>query len=277
MERARKSPSRQRDVVEAAAEVVVASEESFKTATVEAEPEVFLADEEVVEAVVEQEPEPVIEDAAAVEEQPEAVVTAAVAVEEGGAEVVIEPEAVKEAAEITEIHALTEAVSEAKSPEDDRALQARAGTNGNAHKPPLAHEVVVEINGHKSNHAAVESTYSGSVVPDDLPPAAPEETVPSMNGHATANGHAADVTSLNGEGTTASANPGNYGDVEMARAGDDPKDVVHEVRVDASTNGGDETISIQIGIHLQSRALRMKRWDVKEEPFEGFKSPPGRF
>jgi hypothetical protein len=52
---------------------------------------------------------------------------------------------------------------------------------------------------------------------------------------------------------------------------------VHEVRIDAATNGWDETISIQIGIHLQSRALRMKRWEVKDEPFEGFKSPPGKF
>ncbi len=40
----------------------------------------------------------------------------------------------------------------------------------------------------------------------------------------------------------------------------------------------DETIEIRIDIQLlSSRALKVKRWEVKEEPFEGFNSPPGRF
>jgi len=26
-----------------------------------------------------------------------------------------------------------------------------------------------------------------------------------------------------------------------------------------------------------AKVLQVKRWDVREEPFQGFKSPPGRF
>ena len=97
-----------------------------------------------------------------------------------------------------------------------------------------------------------------------------------MNGNGAANGHAAQVTSPHGEGTPASE-PLGRGNSEASDTVDQAPTIVHEVRVDAATNGKDETISIQIGIHLQSRALRQKRWEVKDEPFEGFKSPPGRF
>jgi hypothetical protein len=85
------------------------------------------------------------------------------------------------------------------------------------------------------------------------------------------------VTSPHGEGTPAIERLEDHSDAEAGDTVDQAPETVHEVRVDAATNGRDETISIQIGIHLQSKALRMKRWEVKEEPFEGFKSPPGKF
>jgi hypothetical protein len=315
IERARKSPSRQRDVVEIAAEVVTASEESFKTAAVEAEPEVFFDERVVAEAALEEaeagaaveaapealdvEPEPVVSTVKAVEETETDVVTETVAFvdapEAMEAEVEAEaftdapelPEpvddvevaAVDEASEDTEDRTPIEAVSETERPDlDDRTLRARAGTNGNGHKPPLAHEVVVEINGYKGNHEArAESSGSESPGADELRTYVLKETLPSMNGNAAANGHAADVTSQDGEGTSAIERLEDHSDAEADDTADQTPEIVHEVRVDAASNGRDETISIQIAIHLQSRALRMKRWEVKDEPFEGFKSPPGRF
>jgi len=285
MERARKSPSRQRDVVEIAAEVVAASEESFEDKrAIRAEPEAVFEDAVVVEAAVEAEPEAVIEDAvvveAEVEAEPEALIEDAVLVEaqfeEAEAGTVVEAEAVEKASEHAEARALTQAVSEAEESEaENRDLKARASTNGNGHKSPLPHEIVVEINGHKSSHPATEAVGNESPrAEDEAATYMPEETPPSINGNTAANGHAAQVTSLNGEGMPAAELQLDNSDAE---AGDTAPDIVHDVRIEAATNGRDETISIQIGIHLQSRALSMKRWEVKDEPFEGFKSPPGKF
>ena len=40
----------------------------------------------------------------------------------------------------------------------------------------------------------------------------------------------------------------------------------------------DHGVDIRIDIRLESsRAMKVKRWEVKEDPFEGFNSPPGRF
>ena len=48
-----------------------------------------------------------------------------------------------------------------------------------------------------------------------------------------------------------------------AEQADDSKDRAYDIRID-----------IQLG---SSRAMKVKRWDVKEKPFDGFKSPRGRF
>ena len=283
MERARKSPSRQRDVVEIAAEVVAASEESFGDAMA-GESEAEAVFEEAVEA--KEDPTPVFEDtvvaAAAVEDEPDPVfedaVVAEAAVEEpqpaSEGAVVVEA-AVEEASEDTEGHAFKETAVDPESPGvDDRDERVRASTNGNGHKPPSAHEVVVEINGHKSEH----QVPSELIDTDDPRATTPDETLPSMNGNGAVNGHSRQVTSPNGEGMPAIERPLDDSDAEAGDVGDQMPDIVHDVRIQAATNGGqDETINIQIGIHLQSKALRMKRWEVKDEPFEGFKSPPGRF
>ena len=293
IERARKSPSRQRDVVEIAAEVVAASEDSFEAGTA-AQPESVVEDVVVVEAALEEEeaiaafeaeqeqvdlePEPAVATVEVVEgaETDVATETAAFvdAPEAVEPELLVEVAAVDEASEDTEDRTPMEAASAPERPTvDDRDLRARASTNGNGHKPPLAHEVVVEINGHKSNHAAAESTDSEPAMAD----AVAEATPPSMNGHAPTNGHVGQVTSPYGEGTPAIERLEDHSDAEADDTVDQAPETVREVRVDAATNGRDETISIQIAIHLQSRALRMKQWEVRDEPFEGFKSPPGKF
>jgi hypothetical protein len=54
-----------------------------------------------------------------------------------------------------------------------------------------------------------------------------------------------------------------------------------EAEATATQNGNghvDYGVDIRIDIRLDaSRAMKIKRWEVKEEPFEGFNSPPGRF
>ena len=54
-----------------------------------------------------------------------------------------------------------------------------------------------------------------------------------------------------------------------------------EAEAKATQNGNghvDYGVDIRIDIRLDaSRAMKIKRWEVKEEPFEGFNSPPGRF
>jgi hypothetical protein len=315
MERARKSPPRQRDVVEAAAEVIAASKESFEPPfAAEAEPETGFEDEAGVEAsfeeaepdlLVEYEPvdeaiyasEPVVVTVEVVEtaepamvsetpafvEEPEATAASievvAEAPELSEPEMQVEIAAVEEAVAEAENYALTETVSETETTDvSEGPLRVRASTNGNGHKSPGAHEVIVEINGHQADHEApAELTDSESPATDELHPAR-EERVPSMNGNGIANGHAPHVTSPQGEGTPAGERPPHQSVAGTSETDDQAPEVVHDVRIEAATTGrGDEKISIQIGIHLQSRALKVRRWEVKEEPFEGFKSPPGRF
>ena len=306
MERARKRPSRPKDVVAIAAEVAAASEKSFEERLVADEvPVVDVEDAVVVEATVPTEPEPVFEETVAVEaveavveaeakdpepepvaveptpevevEAPESaapIPTETVAEEESDAPVADKPVVVQDSAD-AEAQEPTAAVSEAESvKKSEGAPKLRASTNGNGHKSPVAHEVVIEINGHKVGTPS-EPIDSGA---PSLPGSVHEDT-PSLSGHANGNGHMAQVTSPQGEGMPAIERQPERADAEAGAESDQTPDIVHDVRIETARNGGgqEDTISIQIGIHLQSRALRMKRWEVKEEPFEGFKSPPGRF
>ncbi len=62
---------------------------------------------------------------------------------------------------------------------------------------------------------------------------------------------------------------------------DAAQDSATEAGAKATQNGNghvDYGVDIRIDIRLDaSRAMKIKRWEVKEEPFEGFNSPPGRF
>jgi hypothetical protein len=51
-----------------------------------------------------------------------------------------------------------------------------------------------------------------------------------------------------------------------------------EAKVVAHADDVDHGVDIRIEIHLNSsRAMKVKRWEAKADPFEGFNSPPGRF
>jgi len=62
-------------------------------------------------------------------------------------------------------------------------------------------------------------------------------------------------------------------------------DAAPQTTTEAETNAAhdgngaiDHGVDIRIDIRLESsRAMKIKRWDVKEDPFDGFNSPPGRF
>jgi hypothetical protein len=45
----------------------------------------------------------------------------------------------------------------------------------------------------------------------------------------------------------------------------------------ASNGHVDDDADGTASTHLESKALKIRRWEVREEPFEGFNSPPGRF
>ena len=64
------------------------------------------------------------------------------------------------------------------------------------------------------------------------------------------------MTSPHGEGTPAIERQLSASDAEAGEAADQAPLSYTTLGVDAATNGVDETISIQIGIHLQSKALR---------------------
>jgi hypothetical protein len=51
-----------------------------------------------------------------------------------------------------------------------------------------------------------------------------------------------------------------------------------ETEAEQADDGKDGAFDIRIDIHLgSSRAMKVKRWEAKDKPFDGFKSPPGRF
>jgi hypothetical protein len=85
------------------------------------------------------------------------------------------------------------------------------------------------------------------------------------------NGHTPEVTGHNGEGTaTTTGSPNGNGHT--------PAEAVIEASATVAASGPlDKAAEARITAHLESNALRMRRWEVRDEPFEGFKSPPGRF
>jgi hypothetical protein len=54
------------------------------------------------------------------------------------------------------------------------------------------------------------------------------------------------------------------------------KEVLVNVNVNVNLNDGTHS-ETTTNVSIVSRALKIKRWEVREEPFEGFNSPPGRF
>ena len=51
-----------------------------------------------------------------------------------------------------------------------------------------------------------------------------------------------------------------------------------KAEAEETDDDADQAFKIRIDIQLRSsRAMKVKRWEAKETPFEGFKSPRGRF
>lgn len=259
MDRPRPRPSSQADVVEEAAKVVAASEEVFEEAVEEVEPHAVEEAQDAIAAAAaeaaldEVEIELAIEPATVLEEVTED------ALEEGEPAAILEATAIIEAAiGVTETVTETEAVAVAGSEIDEHQTRVRADVNGNGHKQPQAGEVVLEVNGHKDDDKAL-AELSEPETPNVLDLPEHEVSLPSTNGHTAANGHTPEVTSPGGEGSEGVAH-----------------DVEHDGRIAAEAQVHAEPLEFR-GVQLESRALQVKRWEVKDGPFEGFKSPPGKF
>jgi hypothetical protein len=203
--------------------------------------------------------EALVELRASSEETPEVTVQAALADEaldmsdESTVEAtVVAEEAVEPAEEIAVIEAgavvdeAVEVTAEAGDSVEETEDQERDGvatlpTNGNGHAPLYTEELIVQANGHE------------------------------------ANGHSHDVTGLNGEGATPSYE-GVNGRGHAADPVPAPTNTLAEAHSDGASNGQlDKAAEARIGLHLESKALKVRRWEIKDGPFEGFKSPPGRF
>lgn len=132
--------------------------------------------------------------------------------------------------------------------------------------------------------------------PEEQPPVLAEATIDGGDGgehkatvrvHTNGNGHVR-VTEVddhdNAEPATESAEVGVH---QNGHSSSEPADANGVNGAEATAlpgeahaeNGHLETgVDIRIDIHLgSSRAMKVKRWEVKDEPFEGFNSPPGRF
>jgi hypothetical protein len=85
------------------------------------------------------------------------------------------------------------------------------------------------------------------------------------------NGRSTEVTGLTGEGETSVKDDVNE---EGTAVADSPPAAEVVGQAEAVL---DKNAEARIGVHLESQALRVRRWEVRDAPFEGFKSPPGRF
>jgi hypothetical protein len=142
---------------------------------------------------------------------------------------------------------LAPAVEEAAQPDEQpEAPEETAIINGKAQIDLSTVRVHVNGNGHLDNP---EKHDNGYVTIN------PAEIVVHENGHSAPKPAEVDFE----------ATPQTTTDAETNAAHDGSSDVDHGV-------------DIRIDIRLESsRAMKVKRWDVKEDPFDGFNSPPGRF
>jgi len=227
------------------------AETAFVTEPVEeapAEAQMIIA--EVVEATVEPEPEAVVEpepvaEAPAEEAPDEAQMIIAEAVE---AAVEPEPEAVDEPEPIAASSAFEPsapfAAHEADTAHEESRAQAMApdGTS-----EPEIQRATIRVhtngNGHMGDYAKRRDSKEQDVSPEEAGAAV----------HENGNGHEAPRSQA----------------------------YIRTPEVEYTNGNGDHpepSVDIRIEIHLESsRALKVKRWEKKEKPFDGFDSPPGRF
>jgi hypothetical protein len=196
-------------------------------------------------AAMDQVEQEVAEDITLVAELPVEVIEEAAAVDEVS---VVQKAAVVDETPVAEVAPVAaEEPTTEPQPEEQPRVPAKATIDGGDGEE---HKATVRVHTNGNGHVRVtEVDEQDSVEP------APEsaEIGVHQNGHSS--GEPADANGVNGAEATALP--------EEAHA----------------ENGHLETgVDIRIDIHLgSSRAMRVKRWEVKDEPFEGFNSPPGRF
>jgi hypothetical protein len=153
-------------------------------------------------------------------------------------------------------------------------------TDGAAQAEPVEAEAFARANENPTKGGDDEFVPADEPdVPDyDLPEHVVSPT--SVNG----NGHAHEVTSSLWERAEEIAGNVQYDAPETDASHEEAgKKTIEEVLVNVNVNvnvsdGVRTDVSIDgTNISIRSRALKIKRWEVREEPFEGFNSPPGRF
>jgi len=158
---------------------------------------------------------------------------------------------------------------------------------------PVAFEAIVDEP--TSLTSAAEEVLQTLERPAAEPEEAPVEDgelqidLPTIRVHHNGNGHLSDadkpgngyitlepaeiVVHQNGHSASAPA------EIEPEPASEPATEAEAKATVTQDENGNvDYGVDIRIDIRLDtSRAMKVKRWETKEEPFEGFNSPPGRF
>jgi len=146
-----------------------------------------------------------------------------------------------------ETAAISDEMAEGHPSIELRGSITRVHTNGNGYKPAPIEEDSRDANGDESDEKPPRKVHSNGRKPDEVSGLV-HDTGPIEN--------TAGVTT-----DEAAATP-----VEHAEDGPDENEHVGQ------------GVDIRIDIHLESsRNMKVKRWEIKEEPFEGFNSPPGRF
>jgi hypothetical protein len=163
-------------------------------------------------------------------------------------------------------------------------------------KEDIAEETVV-FDSVADEAAPVAPVVEEAAQPADEQPEAPEEAtmaggeaeidLSTVRVHVNGNGHLSDAEKHDDGYIT--INPAEIVVHEKGHSTSKPAeidfDAAPQTTTEAETNDtlngnsdGDHGVDIRIDIRLESsRAMNIKRWKVKEGPFDGFNSPPGRF
>jgi hypothetical protein len=204
-----------------------------------------------------EEPDPSAPPEPAVEEAAEGLPSERAEVAEVGRETIVaEPPQPDAAAPVVD------QVVEDASRDPSAVTQEAAGNDGHTPDSPTGEEypeVVPHVNGNGNGHSALGQG--------------------ELKIHT--NGYKEEVTGLNGEGS-ASAYAGVNGHTTGQGNGRAPEPARKPVAGESEGNGVndgslDSETELRIVVELRSKALKIRRWEVRDEPFEGFKSPPGKF
>jgi len=246
MERARKKPSADSEAPTPAATRTPRVSPKRPRARAEARIETPHVDEEILWPVQAPESHVSIESTPLVEDSPATVADSAPTLDNAKEDITEDPVVFDAVAhEATPVAPVAE---EAAQPADEQleAPEEPASKDGEAQIDVATVHVHANGNGHLDNP---ESDDDGYVTID------PAQIVVHENGHSASKPAEVDFDAAQDSATEAGAKATQNGNGHV----DYGVDIRIDIRLDAS------------------RAMKIKRWEVKEEPFEGFNSPPGRF